>query len=218
MSISVSKTCLAQTADSIPRVILLGGLSLYGQGAERLHEEVVALAARWIDPDRRDGPLTAYARETEAKTMDLLERALSSREPPSSEVVQKRLLDAAPGDIADLLPQLEPRAEELAAIATERLRKRGEREERDLRETLERQRGRVQQELDRYERDAEQLMLGLNDEETRQLESDMRSWRWRLDQFERDLAREPARVRDFYEVRARRVEPVGLVYLWPETN
>jgi hypothetical protein len=40
----------------------------------------------------------------------------------------------------------------------------------------------------------------------------------RLEQFERDLEHEPQRIRDFYEVRARRVEPVGLVYLWPETN
>ncbi len=30
--------------------------------------------------------------------------------------------------------------------------------------------------------------------------------------------REPQRIREFYEVRAKRVEPVGLVYLWPETN
>ncbi len=46
----------------------------------------------------------------------------------------------------------------------------------------------------------------------------MRSWADRLGQFERDLEDEPARIADFYEVRARRVEPVGLVYLWPETN
>jgi hypothetical protein len=46
----------------------------------------------------------------------------------------------------------------------------------------------------------------------------MRSWRGRLDQFERDLEREPQRVREFYEVRAHRIEPMGLVYLWPETN
>lgn len=47
----------------------------------------------------------------------------------------------------------------------------------------------------------------------RQLEADMRHWRRRLDRFERDLAHEPARVREFYEVRARHVKPVGLVYL-----
>ena len=57
-----------------------------------------------------------------------------------------------------------------------------------------------------------------HDDERRQLESDMRSWRTRLQQFDRDLEREPRRIREFYEVRAQRVEPVGLVYLWPETN
>ncbi len=47
---------------------------------------------------------------------------------------------------------------------------------------------------------------------------DMNSWRTRLEQFDRDLEQEPRRIREFYEVRARRVEPVGLVYLWPETS
>ena len=46
----------------------------------------------------------------------------------------------------------------------------------------------------------------------------MRYWCRRLDRFERDLEREPARVREFCEVRARRVEPVGLVCLWPEMS
>jgi hypothetical protein len=59
----LSRACLAQAADSIPRVILLGRLSLYGRGAERLHEELVPVAARWIEPSQRKGPLGAYARE-----------------------------------------------------------------------------------------------------------------------------------------------------------
>jgi hypothetical protein len=33
-----------------------------------------------------------------------------------------------------------------------------------------------------------------------------------------DRDSEPQRIREFYEVRAQRVEPVGLVYLRPETN
>ena len=63
-----------------------------------------------------------------------------------------------------------------------------------------------------------QMTLNFDDEEKRQLESGVRSWRSRLEQFERELAPEPARIREFYKVRAQRVEPVGLVYLWPETN
>ena len=69
-----------------------------------------------------------------------------------------------------------------------------------------------------HERDFAQLVLHFDDDEQRQLETNMRSWRTRLEQFERDLETEPDRIRDFYEVRATRLEPVGMVYLWPESN
>ncbi len=215
----LSRACLAQATDSIPRVILLGRLSLYGQGAERLHEEMVAITARWIEPSLRKGLLVAYARDAEARTLELLERALGGRglQMPSA-AIQRKLLDAAPRDIEDLLPQLEPRAAELAALAIQKLDQRGEREEKDLRETLERQRERVREKLAKNEGVFEQLTIDFGDEEKRQLESDMRSWRIRLEQFNRDLEREPQRIRTFYKVRAKRVEPVGLVYLWPETT
>jgi superfamily II DNA or RNA helicase len=215
----LSRACLAQAADSIPRVILLGRLSLYGQGAERLHEELVPVTARWVEPSQRKGPLAAYARETEARTLELLERTLgnSGRRMPS-ETIQRKCLGTAPRDIEELLPQLEPRAEELAAVAIEKLSQRGTREAKDLRETLERQRQYVREELAKHESAFEQLTFDFGEEEKRQLEVDMRSWRNRLDQFERDLEQEPPRIRAFYEVRAKRIEPVGLVYLWPETN
>lgn len=215
----LSRACLAQASDSIPRVILLGRLSLYGRGAERLHEELVPLAARWVEPSLRKGKLAAYAREAEAKTLELLDRSISERRRHApGEAIQERLLATALRDIEELLPQLEPRAQELAALAIEKLKRRGQREEKDLREILERQRERVREELERTEPLIKQLTLDFSDEERRQIETDVRSWRTRLEQFDRDLEREPQRVREFYEVRAQRVEPVGLVYLWPETN
>lgn len=215
----LSRACLAQATDSIPRVVLLGRLSLYGEGAERLHEEVVPLTARWVDPSQRAPALKAFARDAESRTLGLLEDTLRERAGRVPvEAIQHRLLESAPRDVEELLPQLAVRAEELAATAVERLRLRGEREEKQLREVLERQRARVLKELERYERDSSQLTLGFDEVEKRQLEADVRSWRIRLQQFERDLDREPRRIRDFYEVKATRVEPVGLVYLWPETN
>ena len=213
----LSRACLAQAKDSIPRVILLGRLCLFGRQAERLHEELVPVAARWTDPVQRRSPLRAYAREAETRTLALLEEALGGDGGPH-EVVRRRLLAAAPRDIDELRPQLEPRALELAAVAERRLAERGEGESRSLHDTLQRQRGRVVAELDRREADYEQLALAFKEGEMRQLDADMRHWRRRLAQFEQDLEREPARIREFYEVRARRVEPVGLVYLWPETN
>jgi superfamily II DNA or RNA helicase len=216
----LSRACLTQTRDSIPRVALLGRLSLYGRGAERLHEELVPVTARWVEPSQRKGPLEPYARDAETRTLDLLERSLAEvggRMP--GEAIRTKLLAAAPRDIGELLPQLAPRAEEWAALAAKRLRERGEREANDLRETLERQRERVREELARVEGEPiEQLTLRFDDEERRQLEADVRSWRSRLAQFDRDLGLEPDRIREFYEVKAKRVEPVGLVYLWPESN
>jgi hypothetical protein len=247
----LSRACLAQADDSIPRVILLGRLSLYGRGAERLHEQLVPLAARWVELSERKAPLSAYAREAEAKTMDLLEHSLADLRRVPGEAIERKLLSSAARDIEDLLPQLEPRAMELAAGAIDKLKKRGEREEKDLRETLEHQRQRVLEELAKSDRGELEDAKHLEQEEQklkqqtlfaedrqrrveatrhledakreleeakRQLELNVRSWRTRLDQFEHDLDREPQRIREFYEVRAKRVEPIGLVYLWPETN
>ena len=213
----LSRACLVQAKDSIPRVILLGRLCLFGRQAERLHEELVPVAARWTEPARRRSPLRAYAREAETRTLALLDEALGGQGAPN-EVVRRRLLAGAPRDIAELRPQLEPRAAEFAATAERRLAERGERESRDLHETLRSQRQRVVEELVRRAADYQQLALAFKEGEMRQLDADMRHWRRRLAQFEQDMEREPARIREFYEVRARRVEPVGLVYLWPETN
>ena len=215
----LSRACLAHTEDSVPRVILLGRLSLYGARAERLHEEIVPLTARWIEPDRRDAPLKAYARDAERKTLALLDETLGGRgiEAPNP-TIQKRLIESAPRDIDELLPQLEPRGQELAAIATEKLAQRGAREADALEEVLTRQLERVEKELRQREGEFDQFTLGFEEEERRQLRADMKSWSVRLDQFRRDLETEPGRIRDFYAVRATRVEPVGLVYLWPVTN
>jgi superfamily II DNA or RNA helicase len=247
----LSRACLAQAADSIPRVILLGRLSLYGRGAERLHEELVPVAARWLEPSQRRGRLRVYAAKAEEKTLELLEYALAELCRVPSEAIQRKLLSSAPRDIEDLLPQLEPRARELAEVAIDKLKKRGEGEAKDLREILTHQRQRVLEELekgdrgeledvkllDREEQKLKQELLFEEDkprqaevrqrleeakreveEAKRQIEMNVRSWRTRLEQFDRDLEREPQRIREFYEVRAKRVEPIGLVYLWPETN
>ena len=146
----LSRACLVQAGDSIPRVILLGRVCLYGRRAERLHEILTPVAARWIEPSRRAGPLKAYAGEAEARTLHGLESALQDAHAPS-ETVHRRLLDTASQDITDLLPQLEERAEVIAQAATDALRNRGESEAQQHRVTLERQRRRVEAELGKHE-------------------------------------------------------------------
>ena len=55
-------------------------------------------------------------------------------------------------------------------------------------------------------------------DEQRQHQADIASLRQCLTQIDRGRDTEPARSRAFHEVRAQRVEPVGLVYLWPDTG
>ena len=214
----LSRACLAQAADAIPRVILLGRLSLYGRGAQRLHEDLAPVTARWTEPSRRTGPLAAYARAAETRTMALLERALGCDSWAPGEVIRRKLLSAASRDVEELRPQLETRAKQMAAAAARRLAERGERESRELREVLVTQRTRVAAALEKHERQPDQLVLDFSEPEKRQLQSNMAAWRKRLERFDIEIEREPGRVRAFYEVQATRVEPVGLVYLWPESN
>ena len=213
----LSRACLVQAADSIPRVALLGRLCLFGRRAERLHEVLVPAAARWIEPSRRAEPLRAYAEEAEARTLERLEAALQDARAPG-ETIHRRLIESAARDVEDLLPQLEARAEVAAERAADQLRERGEREERQLRKILQDQRRRVEAELHKHEGGGAQLAIEFSEEERRQRQADVASWRARLTQFDRDLDTEPARIRGFYEVRAKRVEPIGLVYLWPDTG
>ena len=215
----LSRACLAHVANSVRRVILIGRLSLYGERAERLHEEIVTVTARWIEPDLRRRPLQRYGSDAERKTLALLDEVLDAgRAAQPNEIIRRRLLDSAARDIAELRPQLEPRAEELVVMAKEKLQERGRREAKDLREILVRQKRRVASELERHETQAVQFALDLDAQDRRQMEANKRAWKHRLDQFDTDLEQEPKRICHFYRVRAHRVEPVGLVYLWPETG
>jgi hypothetical protein len=67
-----------------------------------------------------------------------------------------------------------------------------------------------------------QMPLPIEDErrkqdeaERKQRKADMKYWEDWLANVEGDLEREPARIRDFYTVKSHRVEPLGIVYLWP---
>ena len=130
----LSRACLAQTTDSITRVLLLGRRCLYGPNAARLHEEIVPITALWVAPNLRKRPLTPYAREAEVKTLDLLEAALlPSGRPAVDPVVLERLEQGAAADVAELLPLLEKRGEEVAIGAKMLLEKRADKEAEDMR-------------------------------------------------------------------------------------
>ena len=211
----LSRACLAQTDDAIPRIVLLGRLSLYGKGAVRLHEEMLTVTARWTEPSIRRGKLTPYAREAEARTRDLLEKALishSTGKVPAK--VSERLLGSLPRDIEELLPHLEERGRLAKEDAEKLLEQRSEVESDSLRRILDDQRKRVSGQLDK----SAQLVLGLEGDEKKQFDANRKSWERFLARYEQDIQREPARVKAFYAVTSFRLEPIGAAYLWPITG
>jgi hypothetical protein len=60
-----------------------------------------------------------------------------------------------------------------------------------------------------------QLTLGFDKMELLQLEEERKDWDKRLTAIGREVDEEPTRILKAYEVQAHRVEPIGLVYLWP---
>ncbi len=218
----LSRACFAQATDSVPRVVLLGRLCLYGEGAARLHEELIPVTARWTDPDIRKEPLSPYAKDTETKTLALLEESLLK---PGGfkltpEVVEQ-LQQAAADDIHQLLPHLETRGKEYASDAVKKLAARGTAESKAMREILETQRKHISSTIARISKlNPQQMRLDFGDQEDelQQLDANKRYWAKRLEEIREELKTEPARIEKLYSVQARRVEPVGLVYLWPVTG
>ena len=195
-----------------PRIVLMGRLAVFGAGAARLHEEVIPITAIWTESERDRKALRPLGESGEEKTLNQLEDALrDAREASGAAVARIQALVAK--DIADLVPALEKIASERLTTVTAQLQKRGEEEARSLSDLLEQQRSRIAKAAKEF--DPNQLTLDLVPEERREREADRRHWEGRLTRLERELRDEPKRLRDSYEVRAHRLEPVGLVYLWP---
>ena len=152
-----------------------------------------------------------------ALTARILEEALKpTGRPEVDPVISERFRASAEADVAELLPHLEARGWAVAEGAEILLRKRADKEAADMREILETQRKRLTETSKKYS--DSQLTFDFDDDERRQLDSNRRHWEKRLRSIDREIATEPERVRSIYEVKAKRVEPVGLVYLWPRSG
>lgn len=213
----LTRACVCLTDDPIPKIIVLGRLSLYGERASRLHDEIVAVAAQWLEPEARGrGKLRPLSEGEKADVLEELEHSLALprlREVPPS--LRERCKEYASRDGSDLLSHLERRAQTLAERAERKLAQRGEKEAAQMKKLLEDQRERIL----KQEQQSQYYQLELfNSEEMRQIEADRRHWRVRVKQLEEEIETEPIRIQQAYQVKASRVEPVGLVYLWPVSS
>lgn len=205
-----------------PVVLVFGRLSLFGRGAARLHDQIVAVAAPWMDAG---GPehLRPYEGAAERQVLDRLDRVF--RELPAegdpftgvSERARDLLRASAPADFAALWPHVEAEAEALAHEAERKLDQRGAEESEALRGILRNQKSAIQKAIGKLP----QLALPLSPtdpkarEQIRQIEKDRQSMEGRLLAIDQEIETEPAAIQDLYRAALTRREPMGMVYLWP---
>jgi hypothetical protein len=220
----LSRACLVQSQDKEKRVVLLARLAVFGPRASRLHEELITITAPWSPRNPGDAPLKPYKHDTEAKTMEILEKSLSpAAQRALPDAVQKQLAASVQQDVTELFAHLDERGAAALEEARKKLAARSEEESAGLIRILEEQRKRVRAEVQKAAGDEWlQMPLPIEDErrkqdeaERKQRKADMKYWEDWLANVEGDLEREPARIRDFYTVKSHRVEPLGIVYLWP---
>jgi hypothetical protein len=199
-----------------PRAILLGRLALYGPGAARLHEEIILVTAAWTEAGRGTKPLKPFGTIREEATVDQLDRAFREPKAPAAHVVE-RIRQWAAQDASDLEPELQRRAEGQKLEAIKQLAAVGEAEAKSLKRLLEDQRARITR-ADAEPDDRQLSFLPEVEAEAEQRRRDRRRWKVKLERLANDIAQEPERVRRAYSVAADRLETIGLVYLWPESN
>ncbi len=236
----LSRACLASTEGSLPLVYLLGRLCLYGDHATRLHEDLIGVCAEWSPPETRRGSLRPIdARKMpEVESMRRLDQALLAGDShPVNEVRRRELLASASRDVGELRVHLELKARTLESTLRDELRAAGETEASRTLALLAGLKRRIELELERRTRDDERARahaaeqrarsapalfdtgpadVAPEDERVRREKAfEKRSMERRLVEIDREIVEEPDRIRRRFEVRTVRLEPVGIVYLWP---
>lgn len=209
-------TVLVNRRDAVVRVIAIGRLSLFGRGATRLHDEIVSVAARWVEGD---DTLRPFAERADRAALEQLEEILADA--PTLDAVpdgvRSKVLAAAPKLFESLWPHVEQEADAKLHDVEQALRRRGEEESAALARILENQRAAIDKEIG----ERKQQVLEFGDKESAEKQQFLRDREFmeqRREDIEQELATEPAELAALYDIAVRRVEPVGLVVLWPETR
>ncbi len=238
----LSRACVLASRDPQPRVLVLGRLSLFGQGATRLHDELISVIADWHPGADRTTALQPLIDGEREQAWNVLRQALEAGATEGiSEARRDQLQAQAAEDVAALKPALDQAAEQAQAVAAALLKQRGDAEAAALKEVLRAQRSRIHATVKQRNRDLAKLdrqaaaaeptalipgleeqldvpaldLQKLTTQERKQLAADQKHWQRRLETIETELSSEPKRIQDSYRVITHRLEPAGLVYLWP---
>jgi hypothetical protein len=209
-------TVVTDDESSVVRVVAVGRVALFGAGATRLHEQLVFVAAAWHKAPE-EGELHPFADEDDRKAILRVQALLAKTPemPALQERTRQRILAAAPRHFTALWRHVEDEADARGQEARQKLGARAESEAAALRQILQ-----DQLDLARELLEGKQLAFAFEAGETsqqEQVEQDKKWIRQRVGALQKERDSEPEEIRQSYAVALERVEPVGLVYLWPET-
>jgi len=218
-------TVVRNPHDDVARVVVLGRLTLFGPGALRLHDELIGVAAEWNE-SRTGSHLKPFSVDDDRRALQQLESILHASQTghaqPVPDAVRHRLADSAEHDLKALWLHVDAEADARAHDAEQKLSARGVVEAEQLTRILKNQQAVILKQL------KNQLALPFDmagpatAEERRaaqkQWDGERTSMEARLQAIEQELVTEPVRQAQGYVTALRRVVPVGVVYLWPETR
>jgi hypothetical protein len=194
------------------RAVAFARLSLFGPGATRLHDQLLSVVCE----PAASGLRAVSAKET-GRIEERLPRLLREGGKPLSKAARAELLARAADDYRSAWKPLSDDADSRAHEAEQKLKTRAESEAMGLRALLALQRQAIVRELQHRT----QLTFDFAESERdqkQQEEQDRRHMEKRLVEIDRELDSEPDEIRKLYRISLRRLTPVGLIYLWPDTR
>lgn len=208
-------TGLVNKDDSEVRLVIFGRFSLFGIGAARLHDEIIAISVNWQESKGKDH-LKPLSKVLHATTMNAMNKLLANAgDKGLTANIEKKLLGSAADDFAKIWPLIEADAEAHLHDAKQKLEARGAQEAADLAAIIENQRKLVKKQI-AYQMEFE--FDEFSKEELRQYDENKQYWENREKALEKELKEEPERIKQLYQVAIKRLEPVGMVYLWPKSR
>lgn len=197
--------------------VAIGRLSIFGPGATRLHDKLVMVAAPWLESGGEGHLETLPDAEERAYLERLPDIMRKATDFVPAQRIEDLLLSRAKDDFATLWPEVEQEAEEVAMSATKLLTQRGVEEANALRAILMSQRERIQGEISQTSL-LDSLSRLESKDQARQRKLDVEHMKSRYERLNDELRDEPQQLQALYEVALKRVEPVGMIYLWPTTR
>lgn len=209
------RACILRSTHAVPRVVALARLTLHSPTGARLHDEIVSVTADWLEPEERRGnkSLKPHGRVKEA--LALLELDVALADPGEfSAATRARLQATVAADLGSLREELERRALLAADEAAVALHRDADHAANSTRAMLHDQMARLRQLIGDAEKQNPRL-LDLMDSKV-DVRGNVKSWTAQLDRISQgDLDRLPDQVRTAAKVVQRRIQPIGVVYLWP---